>query len=225
MTLATMLFLAPVLAPMPNAVLAAVVIAYSIGLIDPAELKAIRGIRTLEFRWAVAAALGVLLLGTLKGILVAVLLSLAGLVALANNPRVDVLARKPGTNVYRPRSAENPQDESFPGLVIAKTEGRMYFANAPVVAERLRELVDRDKPRVIALDCSAIPGFEFTALNMLVNAEQQLRREGVELWLVALNPEAIEMIRRTPLAERLGRGRMYFNLETAVDSYQSKALA
>jgi SulP family sulfate permease len=222
MTLATMLFLAPVLAPMPNAVLAAVVIAYSIGLIDPAELRAIRGIRTLEFRWALAAALGVLLLGTLKGILVAVLLSLAGLVALANNPRVDVLGRKPGTNVFRPRGAENSGDEFYPGLAIVKTEGRMYFANAPVVAERIRELVDREKPNVLAIDCSAIPGFEFTALNMLVQAEQQLRREGVELWLVSLNPEALELVRRTPLAERLGRERMRFNLETAVDAYLAR---
>jgi anti-anti-sigma factor len=207
---------------MPNAVLAAVVIAYSIGLIDPAELKAIRGVRTLEFRWALAAALGVLLLGTLKGILVAVLLSLAGLVALANNPRVDVLGRKPGTNVFRPRGAEHVGDEFYPGLAIVKTEGRMYFANAPVVAERIRELVDREKPKVLAIDCSAIPGFEFTALNMLVHAEKQLRREGVELWLVALNPEALELVRRTPLAETLGRERMRFNLETAVDAYLAR---
>jgi high affinity sulfate transporter 1 len=222
MTLATMLFLAPVLAPMPNAVLAAVVIAYSVGLIDPAGLRAIRDFRTLEFRWALAAAVGVLVLGTLNGILVAVLLSLASLVALANNPRVDVLARKPGTNVFRPRSGEHAGDESFPGLAIVKTEGRMYFANAPVVAERIREVVNREKPKVLAIDCSAIPGFEFTALNMLVQAEEQLRREGVELWLVALNPEALEMVRRTPLAERLGRGRMHFNLEAAVNAYSGR---
>jgi len=222
MTLATMLFLAPVLAPMPNAVLAAVVIAYSIGLIDPAELKAIRDIRTLEFRWAIAAMAGVLLLGTLKGILIAVLLSMAGLLARANNPRVDILARKPGTNVFRARSAEHPQDESFDGLVIVKTEGRMYFANAPLVGERLREIVDRDKPKVLAFDCSAIPGIEYTALKMLTEAQAQLRSEGVDLWLVALNPEALEMVRRTPLAKTLGDERMFFNLESAVEAWQAR---
>ena len=222
MTLATMLFLAPVLAPMPNAVLAAVVIAYSIGLIDPAELRAIRDIRTLEFRWAIAAMVGVLLLGTLKGILIAVLLSMAGLIARANNPRVDILARKPGTNVFRARSAEHPDDESFAGLVMVKTEGRMYFANAPLVGERLREIVDRDKPKVLAFDCSAIPGIEYTALKMLMDAEAQLRSEGVELWLVSLNPEALEMVQRTPLAQTLGRDRMFFNLESAVDAWQAR---
>lgn len=222
MTLATMLFLAPVLAPMPNAVLAAVVIAYSIGLVDPAEIRAIRAVRTLEFRWAIAAMMGVLLLGTLEGILVAVLLSLGGLIARANNPRVDVLGRKPGTNVFRPRSAENAGDETFPGLAIVKTEGRMYFANAPIVGERLQEIIDREKPKVVALDCGAIPGFEFTALKMLINAEAQLRSEGVELWLVALNPEALDMVQRTPLARTLGRERMFFNLERAVDAWQAR---
>jgi anti-anti-sigma regulatory factor len=86
--------------------------------------------------------------------------------------------------------------------VIVKTEGRMYFANAPLVGERLREIVDRDKPRVLAFDCSAIPGIEYTALKMLTEAQAQLRNEGVDLWLVALNPEALEMVRRTPLAGR-----------------------
>ena len=74
---------------------------------------------------------------------------------------------------------------------------------------------------MLALDCSAIPGFEFTALNMLVNAEEQLRRDGVDLWLVSLNPEALEMIRRTPLAGRLGDSRMRFNLEETVDAYSA----
>jgi high affinity sulfate transporter 1 len=222
LTLATMLFLAPVLAPMPNATLAAVVIAYSIGLISPAEIKAIRDVRTQEFRWAIAAMLGVLLLGTLKGILVAVLLSMAGLLARANNPRVDVLRRKAGTNVFRPSSPEHPDDESFPGLVIVKTEGRMYFANAPVVGEHLREIVDREKPKVLALDCSAIPGIEYTALKMLADAEAALRSEGVELWLVSLNPEALEMVQRTPLAQALGHERMFFNLESAVDAWRAR---
>src|SRR4029079_10300630 len=76
---ATMLLLAPLLGLLPNATLAAVVIVYSVGLIQPAEFLAIRKVRTMEFRWALVAALGVLLLGTLKGIVVAILLSFIGL--------------------------------------------------------------------------------------------------------------------------------------------------
>ncbi|HUL56533.1 MAG TPA: SulP family inorganic anion transporter [Usitatibacter sp.] len=221
-SLAAMLFLSPVLAPMPNAALAAVVIAYSVGLISPSEIAAIRRIRTLEFRWALAAFAGVVLLGTLKGILVAVILSMASLMQIANNPPIYVLGRKPGTNIFRPRDPDKPGDETFPGLLIVRTLGRMYFANAPVVQEKLRDLIDREKPKVLAVDCGAIPGFEFTALKMLVEADETLRAKGVELWLVALNPEALELLRRTPLADRLGRERMYFNLEDAVAAYRER---
>ena len=65
--LATMLLLAPLLGLLPNATLATIVIVYSVGLIQPAEFVAIRKVRTMEFRWAVVAALGVLLFGTLQG--------------------------------------------------------------------------------------------------------------------------------------------------------------
>jgi MFS superfamily sulfate permease-like transporter len=223
MAMATMLFLAPVLGPMPNATLAAVVIAYSVGLISPSEIEALRQIRTLEFRWAIAACLGVMVLGTLKGILVAVLLSMASLLHLANNPPAHILGRKPGTNIFRPRTPEHPDDEGFPGLAILRTEGRMYFGNAPVLIEKIRALVEKQKPQVVLLDCGAIPGVEFTALKMLIEGEARMREEGVELWLAALNPEALEVIRRTPLAQTLGRDRMFFTVEEAVQAYQKRS--
>ena len=85
--LATMLLLAPLLGLMPNATLAAVVIVYSIGLIQPAEFRAIRSVRSMEFRWALIACLGVLVFGTLKGIVVAIIVSMIGL-----GPRLRTLA-------------------------------------------------------------------------------------------------------------------------------------
>jgi len=154
-----------------------------------------------------------------------VLLSMASLLYLANNPPLHILGRKPGTNVFRPGSAEHPGDETIPGLVIARTEGRMYFGNAPVIGEKIRAVIDEQKPRVLLLDCGAIPGFEFTALKMLVEAEERVRQQGVELWLAALNPEALEVVKRTPLAERLGRERMFFTVEAAVEAYSKRGAA
>ena len=98
---AYLLFLAPLLAWMPEASLAAIVIVYSVGLIDPREFRAIRGVRRMEFRWALIACLGVVLLGTLQGILVAVVVSLFGLAYQVMDPPVYALGRKPGTNVFR----------------------------------------------------------------------------------------------------------------------------
>ncbi|MBK7137291.1 MAG: SulP family inorganic anion transporter [Rhodocyclales bacterium] len=222
---ATLLFLAPVLALMPHATLAAVVIAYSIGLVNPAEMVAIRRVRTMEFRWALVACLGVMVLGTLKGIVVAIMLSLAGLMYLAYDPRVSELRRKPGTNVFRPRSPEHPQDEAIPGLLIARPEDRLYFGNAANVGAKMHALTQAAAPQVVLIDCSAIPGFEYTALKMLIEGEEKQREQGRELWLAALNPEALELVRRTPLAERLGRERMFFNVEQAVAAFQARQAA
>ena len=123
--LATMLLLSPLIALMPNAVLAGVVIVYSMGLIKPVEFRDILRIRGTEFIWAIAAFLGVMLLGTLRGILAAIIVSLVALAHQTANPPVYVLGRKPGTNVFRPRSPEHLDDESFPGLLMLRLEGRL----------------------------------------------------------------------------------------------------
>jgi len=222
---ATLLFLAPMIELMPHATLAAVVIAYSIGLISLEEMAAIRRVRNMEFRWAVFACLGVMVLGTLKGIVFAIVLSLLGLMYLAYDPRVDELRRKPGTNVFRPRSPEHPEDEAVPGLLITRPEGRLYFANAANVGAKLLALTKQADPKVILIDCSAVPGFEYTALKMLVEGEEKQREQGRELWLAALSPEAMALVGRTPLAQRLGRERMFFTVEQAVAAFQARRLA
>ncbi len=219
LTVMTMLVLAPLIGLLPQATLAAVVIVYSIGLIQPEEFRVIRNVRRMEFRWALAALAGVVLLGTLKGILVAVILSLASLAHQVADPPVYAVARKRGTNVFRPRSDEHPDDQTFPGLLIVRVEGRVFFANAQRVGQKLRPLVEEAHPNVVVLDLRAVPDLEYTALKMLTEAEERQRERGVELWLVGLNPEVLNVVQRSPLGERLGRERMHFNLETAVAKY------
>lgn len=219
---ATLLFLAPVLALMPHATLAAVVIAYSVGLVDPSEAMAIRRVRTMEFHWALTACLGVMVLGTLKGIVAAIILSMAGLLRLSNDPLVDELGRKPGANVFRPRTSAHPEDEIIPGLLIVRPVGRIYFGNAENVGRKLKALILASSPRVVVLDCSAIPGLEYTALKMLVSAEERMRQAGVRLWLAALNPEALELVQHTELADRLGREGMFFTVEQAVTAFEAR---
>ncbi len=221
-SLATLLLLAPLIGLMPQATLAAVVIVYSPGLIQPDEFRAIVRIRRMEFLWALAAFAGVVLLGTLKGILVAVIVSLVALAYQAAHPRVYVLGRKPGTDVFRPLSPEHPEDETSPGLLMARPEGRLFFANAQHVGEQVLSLIESSRPRVLALDFSAVPDIEYSALKMLIEGEERHRAQGVQLWLVALNPAVFEMVQRSSLGETLGRERLLFNLETAVQHYRAQ---
>lgn len=221
-TLATMFFLAPFMGLMPQATLAAIVIFYSIGLIKPKEFRSILRIRRTEFIWALAAFAGVMFLGTLKGILVAIILSLVALAHQVADPPVYVLGRKRGTNVFRPLSKEHPDDESFPGLLILRSEGRVFFANAERIGQKIRSLTAEARPNVVVFDMSAIFDLEYTALKMLSEGEKQIREQGTEIWLVGMNPEVLAMVQRSPLGEALGRDRMFFNLEMAVARHQSR---
>jgi high affinity sulfate transporter 1 len=216
-----MLLLAPLLGLMPHATLAAVVIIYSVGLIQPTEFAAIRRVRTMEFRWALIACLGVLVFGTLKGIVVAIIVSLIALASQTARPQVYAIGRKRGADVLRPLSPEHPDDETFEGLLIARPEGRLFFVNAQSVADQLRELIARHQPRVVALDMSRVPDIEYSALQMLMEGEEGAPARGFELWLVGLNPGVLEVVRRSGLADRLGRERMLFNARAAIARYQA----
>ena len=144
------------------------------------------------------------------------------LVALAHqtiDPPVRVLVRKPGTDVFRPRSKEHLEDETFPGLLMVQLEGRVFFVNAERIWEKMKALVDEAKPRVVALDLSGVPDLEYTALKMLIEAEKRESERGVSIWLVGLNPEVLSVIQRSSLGNTLGRERMHFNLEMAVAKY------
>jgi MFS superfamily sulfate permease-like transporter len=218
-SLATMLLLAPLIALMPQATLAAVVIIYSIGLIKPEEFRAILRIRRTEFTWALAAFAGVVALGTLKGIIVAIILSLVGLAYQVADPPVYVLGRKPGTNIFRPRSKEHPEDETFPGLLLLRLEGRVFFANAENIGEKLRQFITEANPKVVAIDLSAVFDLEYTALKALSEGERRSRNRGVLLWLTGLNPGVLQTVQRSPLGGVLGRDAMHFNLEVAVANY------
>ena len=218
-TLLTMLLLAGPMGLMPQATLAAVVIVYSMGLIELAGFRAILQIRRLEFIWALAALAGVVVLGTLQGIVVAIVVSIVSLAQQVANPPVYVLGRKPGTNVFRPRSAEHPEDESFPGLLVLRVEGRVFFLNAARIGEKIRSLMPEMKPNVIALDLSGVFDFEYTALKALIEAHKRLAEDGISLWLVGLTPAVLRVIERSVLAERLGRDQMHFNLEIALRNY------
>ena len=217
--LGTLLLLAPVIALIPQAALAAVVVAYSVELVKPAEFREIRSVRRSEFRWAAIAVLGVLLLGTLKGIIVAVIASLLALAYDAYNPPVYPVGRKRGTNVFRPLSAEHPDDETWPGLLILRTEGRIFFANAQRVGDRVWSLIDSAGPRVLVIDGRGIVDIEYTALKMLTEAEEKLRGDGITLWLAGLNPEVLAMVRKSRLGSVLDRERLFANLESAVAQY------
>jgi anti-anti-sigma factor len=218
--LAVMLWLAPLIGWIPHATLAAVVIVYSIGLFSPAEFRAILAVRRTELVWALVALVGVVLLGTLQGILVAIVVSLVALAYQVSDPPVHALVRKRNTTIFRPASVAHPRDETFPGMLVLRPEGRIFFANADNIALKIRQHIACAHPEIVVLDLGGVFDIEYTALRMLVDAEKRLRQTGGVLWLSGLNPGVLAMVQRSPLGAALGRERMFYNLDQVVIRYQ-----
>jgi SulP family sulfate permease len=164
-----------------------------------------------------------MLLGTLQGIVVAIVVSLVALVYQVSDPPVHVLARKRGTNVFRARSSEHPDDEQFPGLLMLRPEGRIFFANAERVREKIQQAIAQAQPKVVVLDLSRVFDLEYTALKVLSEAEERQGTTGAKLWLAGLNPGVLDVVRKSRLGKALGHERMMFNLEHAVDTYRSRS--
>ncbi len=225
MTLVTTLFLAPVVAILPQSALAAIVIVYSFALIKPIEFHDILKIRRTEFSWAIMAFAGVVVVGTLKGIIVAIIVSLVTLAYQVADPPVYVLRRKPGTNVFRPQSPEHPDDESFSGLLLLRPEGPIFFANAAQIAHKIEPLIREAQPKVVAVDASGVLDMEYTALKMFAQVAKRQSQHGIQLWLIGMTPRVLATVQRSQLGQLLRREGMHFNLEFAVARYLADAAA
>jgi SulP family sulfate permease len=217
-TLIVMLFLSRVIGLMPLCVLAAVVIVTTLPLINPADFKAIHHVRKDEFYWSLIAFAGVMILGTLQGILVAVVISVLMIMYHANHPPVYLLGRKKGTDIYRNLELY-PEDEVIPGLLILRTEGMLTFASIPRAADKFNALTAGREAKILLLDLSAVPDIEYSALMQLEEAEQKMAESSTSLWVAGLNRRVLESIGRTALGERLKDGRIFYTTEEAVQQY------
>jgi SulP family sulfate permease len=208
---------------LPDPALGALIMVLGLGMFKPAAFRAIARVRRDEFLWALATLVGVVLVGTLQGILIAVAISVLTLFHHANHPPVYLGAYSRAQGIFR-RAGDNAQDETFPGLLLLRTEGRLNFANAANVFARMQALIAQTQPppQVIVLDCSAIPDIEYTALLMLTEAEQNLRACGIEVWLAGVAPDLRRLLDRTPLGAALGPQRFLPNLFNALETWQSR---
>lgn len=144
-----------------------------------------------------------------------------GLSSQTAHPRVSVIGRKRGADVLRPLSHEHPGDDTFAGLLIVRPEGRLYFGNAQCVAERIDALVAEQRPRVLVLGLSRVPDVEYSALQLLAEADRRRAQDGIVVWLAGLNPGVLETMRHSALYAQFGPQRLLFNARAAITRYQA----
>src|SRR3954465_13421168 len=142
----TLLVLAPLFSDLPKAVLGAIIIdAVVFGMIDVAELRRLHRVARFDFWVALAAIIAVLSAGVLAGVVIGVGLSLGWLVYVTTRPPMPLLGREPGTHVFRD-IVENPDDETFPGIVVLRLDGGLFFATSEALEDRVRELAEDGGP-------------------------------------------------------------------------------
>lgn len=218
--LITLLFLAPLISLMPEATLGALVLVAAAGLIKFKEFQTLRDYRIYAFVFAGIAFFGVVILGTLEGILIAIICSMIMMMYYSSVPKVYAVGRKAGTDVFRPLE-DHPQDETLPGLLLLRIEGLMYFANVSNALDQVTSLLRQYESQVIVIDCSAINLFEYTAMKQFRDFDGNLKEAGIELWLADLNREAFKVVEGSTFGQQLRHERMFFNLEQAVEAYIS----
>jgi MFS superfamily sulfate permease-like transporter len=224
MTIIFLLFFTALLEPLPTVALGAIIIVASLGLIDIAAFRYLRRVRRAEFVLALVTAFGVLTVGVLQGILVAVMLSLINVIYHISRPHdalLDELDASGGT-VYR-GVADKETVMTEPGLVVYRFDAPLVFANATYFTERLEEVIAGAgaELKCVVLDSEAISDFDSTAAEALENLDTDLERRGVELWIARANGPLRELLEATGLTSRIGPENIYPSVRAAVAAYHT----
>jgi sulfate permease, SulP family len=208
LTILTLLFLTGLFEQLPDAVLAAVVIAAVIELVDvealrrlyrvtSARLQSIYGrAARADFIGAVATMLGVLFFDTLPGLIIGVVLSVLLLLYRSSHPHVATLGRVPGSPGQWADVAGHPDNETVPGTVVVRVEGGLFFANADNVKEQLLARA-ADGTRALILDAATTPMVDTTGADMLRTVVRELHAQGVQVMIVGDVGQVRDILRET----------------------------
>jgi high affinity sulfate transporter 1 len=219
----TLLFLLPLFFNLPQAALAAIVIAAMSGLLDFGYLRRLLTIDRAEFAYAMIAMFGVLVLGILQGVALGVLLALAVLISRVSRPGVSELGQVPGTDTYRD-VAIHSEAAPLPGLLIFRFDAPIIFPNASYFASEIRRRVDQAPSPVteVLLPAQQINHLDSSGSDLLVALNDELEARGIRLSFAEVKAPLLEMMRRTGLENKLGTDRFHESIATAVDAFRQR---
>ena len=217
--LLTLLLLAPLFSDLPKPVLAALIIeAVVMGMMDVPEMRRLARVQRFDFWIAIAAIAGTLLFGVLAGVIIGIALSLVWLVSVATRPPMPLLGRDPDSRAFRELD-DNPGDEQFPGVVILRLDGGLFFATSDALEDRVRE-VALSTPDIagIVLDCVAIEFIDSQGTAKMHEILDLMEQSGVILRLARVKPAVRELLERDGVLVRIGDDRIHDGVAQAVEA-------
>ena len=219
-----LMYLTGLLSNLPNVVLAAIVLVAVKGLINIGELRHVWRVSRFEFSVSMVAFAAVLLLGILKGVMVAVVVSILLLIRRAAYPHVAFLGRIPGTRSYSDIE-RNPDNEAIPGVLVFRVEASLLYFNAEHVRDAVWEKIRSTAGpiKLVVCDLSTSPMVDLAGARMLAALQTALQAAGIRLRLVAAHAAVRDMLRAEGLEERVGYFGRRISVADAIDEFHGGA--
>ncbi len=218
-----LMYLTGLLANLPNVVLAAIVLVAVSGLINITELRHVWRVSRFEFSVSMVAFAAVLLLGILKGVIVAVLVSLALLIRRAANPHVAFLGHIPGTRAYSDME-RNPDNEAVPGVLVFRVEASLFYFNVEHVRDAVwQQLRSTTAPlKLVVCDLSTSPTVDLAGVRMLATLYAELQAAGIRLRLVGARATVRDILRAEGMQDLVGYFGRRISVADVIDEFQGK---
>ena len=215
-----LLFFPNLVQNLPDSALAAVVISAAIGLIEAEGVRKLYRVRKTEFALSIACFLGVAVLGVIEGIFIAVALALLDFIRRAWRPYDAVLGRVDDLKGYHDVT-RYPDAKRVPGLVLFRWDAPLFFANAEVFADRLRQAIASSPTPVrwAVVAAEPVTDLDTTAADVLRELDEELAAEGVDLRFAEMKDPVKDRLRRYALYERFGDDHFYPTIGAAVSAY------
>ncbi|ASV99438.1 SulP family inorganic anion transporter [Paraburkholderia aromaticivorans] len=217
-----LLFLTGLLTNLPSVVLAAIVLVAVKGLIDIDEMRHVWRVSRFEFCVSMVAFAAVLLLGILKGVIVAVLVSMLLLIRRAAHPHVAFLGRIPGTRIYSD-AERHPDNETPPGVLVFRVEASLFYFNVEHVRAAVWEKIrtgDGSLKLVIG-DLSTSPAVDLAGARMLAKLHETLKAAGITLRLVSAHAEVRDILRAAGVENLVGYLQRGVSVADTIDEWKA----
>ena len=214
---ACLLFLTGLVADLPKAVLAAIVLVAVKGLINIPEIVSLRRISRVEFHVALVALGGVLVLGILKGVLLAAVASMLLLIRRAASPNVAFLGRIPGTNRFSD-IARNTDNEPIPGVLAFRVEASLLYFNVDNVVKTVLDRIAAEPAglRLVVADLSTSPRVDLAGARMLKKLCEDLTKRNIAFRMVETHAQVRDILRAIGLEESMGPVSRHTTLADAI---------
>jgi len=217
---AVLIFLTEPLAYLPTAVLAAILISSALGLFDVVSLRRYYSVSPPEFWLSVVATLGVMTVGVLPGVLIAVGLAVLKLLRMASRPHDVVLGlvREKG-DVYS--AVEEEGGKTIPGLIIYRFESSLLFFNADHFKDRVRAIIKdaNTRPRWFLFNAESVPVLDITGADALKELHAELASQGIVLAVARSKGRFRMMLDRSGVTEKIGREHLFPTVHAGAEAF------